>query len=223
MPKGLSAREGHPWWEQAALWDRQREGRNAGGGKLAGAAAEPEREAEHVWPAGPGRQGGIGNRHERARLKALCLQSKGEELKFWPSKLCAALLFSSSWISINFSIHQTQITESFLHLTLRVSFEYTHRFNTPEHFTHCLCINLQQHWRWIVFVQCRVTSQLRKLVGNLGAKWFCHQEMPVCEKHTFYKVVYWFPQRETSAGSDISMTKNLFWVRLGKKCEYPLL
>lgn len=59
---------------------RQMEGRNAGGGKLAGAAAELEREAEHVWPAEPGRQGEIGNRHERARLQALCLQSE-EELK----------------------------------------------------------------------------------------------------------------------------------------------
>lgn len=79
MPKDPSASEAHLRWEQAALWDRQ-EGRNAGGGKLAGAAAEPEREAEHEWPAEPGRQGEIGNRHERARLQALCLQSKGEEL-----------------------------------------------------------------------------------------------------------------------------------------------
>lgn len=56
-------------------------------GRLAGAQAKPEREAEHVCPVELDEiQSGTGNKDERIGLKDPCLQSKGEELKFQPNK-----------------------------------------------------------------------------------------------------------------------------------------
>lgn len=56
-------------------------------GRLAGAQAKPEREAEHVCPVELDEiQSGIGSKDERIGLKDPCKQSKGEELQFQPNK-----------------------------------------------------------------------------------------------------------------------------------------
>ena len=116
-------------------------------GRLAGAQAKPEREAEHVCPVELDEiQSGI----ERTGLKDPCLQSKGEELKFQPNKFSDFFFCLHTEFNLISVLAERQSSTAFYILCYifltKFPQIYTHRFYHPRlHFTHDLFLNLQKY------------------------------------------------------------------------------